>query len=118
MASENIYYLKTKGNFLMKPVSRTPPVWERLFPADYSFKWLSINTLVFANPTLLCSGGQYSWLQTGSMYQQSTRKALGVLIMKHCTAFSPIQCNEAFICLFGRIMYGLDKPRNSDRMCL
>lgn len=38
MANESICYLKAKGNFLMKPVSRAPPVWEHLFPADYSFK--------------------------------------------------------------------------------
>lgn len=38
MASENICYLKAKGNFLMKPVSSAPPVWECLFPVDYSFK--------------------------------------------------------------------------------
>jgi hypothetical protein len=61
MASGNICYLKAKGNFLMKPMSRAPPVWESVFPADYSLKGSAFNTLFckFANPALLCSGGQY-----------------------------------------------------------
>lgn len=58
MASENICYLKAKGNFWMNLRPGPHLCGSICFQLIILLKGLSIKTLMFANPALLCSEGQ------------------------------------------------------------
>lgn len=75
---------EAKGNSLMNLRPGPHLCGSICFQLISLLKGLSIKTLMFANPTLLCSEDQWSWLQTGSSFWGSTGRALGV---KHCTVF-------------------------------